>query len=126
MFCRKKMIFPVLALLFLSTACAALRSMDGASPEEMKKSELSKDDLWDLTKTLEKEKAIGQKQLAEQEGLIARLNGRLSSQQSETLRAHQQVSELKQVVDDLSAKLRQHQEAEKKRSSQDWTHRALT
>jgi uncharacterized coiled-coil protein SlyX len=126
MFYRKMMIFPVLASLFVLTACTALRSHDSGSPDEIKKSELSKDDLWNLTKTLEKEKAICQRQLAEQEGVIARMNSRLSDQQIEMTRANQQISELKQTINDLGTKIKQHQEADKKENSLDWVHNAFT
>ncbi len=124
MFYRKTMIFPVIALLFMLTACAALRSSDGDSPEEIKKSELSKDDLWNLIKTLEKEKAICQRQLAHQEGEIARMNSRLSDQQSEMTRANQQISELNQTIDQLSIKIKRLQETEE--NSPDWVHSAFT
>jgi hypothetical protein len=80
---QKMMIFPVLTFIIVSTACTALRSIDGASPEEIKKSELSKDDLWDRAKTLEKEKTIYQQHLADQAGVVSRMDAGLSDQQNE-------------------------------------------
>lgn len=126
MFYRKMMIFPILAFLFLSTSCTTLRLMGGDSPEEVKRSELSKDDLWALTKMLEKEKAICQQQLADGEAAAARMNGRLSDQQTEMSRAHQQISELKQTADDLNRTVKQLQEAEKMRNARDLVHSEFT
>jgi biopolymer transport protein ExbD len=126
MFYRRMMIFPVLAAFFMLTACTALHSIDGASPEEMKKSELSKDDLWNQIKTLEKEKAVCQKQLINQESVLARMNSRLSDQQNEITRANQQIKELMQTIDGLSAKIKQLQESGKKETSPDSIHSAFT
>lgn len=125
MFYRRMMIFPILAFLFVLTACTALRSIDSGSPEAMKKSELSKDDLWSQTITLEKEKAICQKQFADQERVVARMNSRLSDQQNEMIRANQQISELNQTIDDLSKKIKQLHETGKKETSPDWIHAAF-
>ena len=119
------MIFFVLAFLFVLTACAALRPVDSGSPEEIKKSELSKDDLWNQTITLEKEKAICQTQLVEQEQMIAQTNSRLSDQQNEITRASRQISELNQTIDDMSKKIQQLQETGKKEKGQDWIQNAF-
>lgn len=114
MFYRRMMIFPVLAFLFMLTACTVFRSIEGHSLEDMKRSELSKDDLWNRTETLEKEKTVCQKQLADQEGVIDRMNSRLSDHQGEMIRANQQISELNNIIEDLSTKLKQIREAGKK------------
>jgi uncharacterized coiled-coil protein SlyX len=126
MFYRRMMIFPLLAALFMLTACTALRSIDSSSPEEMKKSELSKDDLWNQIKTLEKEKAICQKQLVNQENVVARMNSRLSDQQNEMTRVNQQITELMQTIDGLNTKIQQLQETGKNETPPEWVHSAFT
>jgi uncharacterized coiled-coil protein SlyX len=113
---RGMMMFPVFALLLTVTACTAFRSIEGSSPEEMKKSELSKNDLWNLTTTLEKEKTACQMRLVDQEGVIDRINRHLSDQQSEMIQANQHISELNDVIEDLRAKLKQIRETCKKES----------
>jgi len=120
---RRIMIFPVLAFLLMLTACTVFRSIESRSPEEMKKSELSKNDLWNQSKTLEKEKAVCQKQLADHEGVIAGMNIRLSDQQNEITRANQQISELNHSIDDLITKIKLN-ETGKKEDSPDWIHAA--
>lgn len=117
MFYRRMMIFSVLAFLLTMTACTVFRSIKSSSPEDMKKSEISKNDRWNQTKTLEKEKAVCQKQLADQEGVIARMNIRLSDQQNEMTRANKQISELNHTIDDLSTKMKQIEETGKKENS---------
>ncbi len=59
---RRMMIFSVFAFLSTMTACTVFRSIESSSPEDMKKSEISKDDLWNRAKTLENDKAACQKQ----------------------------------------------------------------
>lgn len=111
---RGMMIYPILAFLFMLTGCTVFRSVEGLSPEDMKKSELSKNDLWNRTETLDKEKAVCQKQLVDQEGVIDRMKRDLSDQQSEMIQTNQQISELNDVIEDLRAKLKQIREAGKK------------
>lgn len=117
MFYRKIIFFPVFAFLLTMTACTAFRSAESSSPEDMKKSEISKNDLWNQTKTLEREKAVCQKRLVDQEEVIARMNIRLSDQQNEILRADKHISELIHTIDDLSTKMKQIQETGKKENS---------
>lgn len=119
---RRMLFFPLLAALILLTACTALRSLDGTSPEEIKKSESSKDELWDLAKTLEKEKTICQQQLADQAGVVNRMNASLSDQRDDISRSNRQISELRGTIDDLSIKLKQLQEVGKRRTSDDTIH----
>jgi len=126
MFYRRMMICSILTFLLTMTACTFFRSIESPSPEEMKKSELSKDDVWNQIKTLEKEKAVCQKQFVDQEGVITRMNIRLSDQQNEITRANQQISELNHTIDDLNTKIKQIQETAKKKDSPDWTHIAST
>jgi hypothetical protein len=134
MFYRRMIMLPVIALLLPVTACTGFRSVEGGSPEETmtagavfrpaeelspeakKKSELSKNDLWNLTSTLEKEKTVCQKRLIDQEGVVDRMKRDLSDQQSEMIQANQHISELIDVIEDLRAKLKQIREAGKKES----------
>ena len=107
MFYRKIAILAILTFSFLLTACTALRSTDSGSPEAMKKSELSKDDLWAQTKTLEEEKAFCQMRLAELAAVVDRTNSRLSAQQNELTLADRQIAELTQTIDDLNTRIKQ-------------------
>lgn len=134
MFYRKMIMFSVCALLLTVTACAGFRSVEGGSPEEtmtdgavfrtaeepspeaMKKSALSKNELLNLTNTLEKEKTKCQTRLLDQGGIIDRMKRDLSDQQSEMIQANQHISELNDVIEDLRAKLKQIREAGKKES----------
>jgi len=119
------LIFPVLAFCLVWTACTALRTVDGASPEEVKKSELSKDDLWDQVKTLEKEKAVCQKQVADQAGALALMKSLHYDQQNDLAMANQIISELKQVIDDLNARLKELRETARKETPAEWSHGAF-
>jgi uncharacterized coiled-coil protein SlyX len=105
------------ALLITMTACTVFRSIESSSPEDTKKSELSKNDLWNQIKTIEKEKSICQKQLADHEGVVSRMNIRLSDQQNEITRFNKQISELNFVIDDLRTKMKQIQETGEKDNS---------
>ena len=124
MLCRGVMMFPVFAFLLTVTACTAFRSIEGSSPEAMKKSELSKNDLWNQTNTLEREKADCQKRLVDQEGVIDRMKRDLSDQQSKMIQTNQQISELNDVIGDLRKKLKQIREAGKKETSSRPVHAA--
>ncbi len=106
----RRMMHITLLLLLLSLAGCATFS-GGDSPEERQKAEMTKDDLWNQTKALEKEKAAAQKQLADQQEEIARMAKDLSDQQNEIARANKQVGELNKSVDELTAQMRQLQEA---------------
>ncbi len=108
---RRMMYVPLLLLLLSLVGCAAFSSIGDGSPEERKKAEMSKDDLWNQTKTLEKEKAADQKRLADQQEEIARMAKDLSDQQTEIARANKQVGELNKSVDELNTQMRQLQEA---------------
>jgi len=124
MFYRRMMIFLVLAFLLTMTACTIFRPIESSSPEYMKKDEMSKNDLWNQTKTLEKEKAACQKRLVDQEEVISQMNIRLSDQQNEMIRANKQISELNNTIDDLSTKIKQLQETGKKENSPGSIHAA--
>jgi vacuolar-type H+-ATPase subunit I/STV1 len=106
----RRMMHITLLLLLLSLAGCATFS-GGDSPEERQKAEMTKDDLWNRTKALEKEKAAAQKRLADQQEEIARMAKDLSDQQNEIARANKQVSELNKSVDELTTQMRQLQEA---------------
>jgi chromosome segregation ATPase len=106
----RKMMYIALLLLPLTLAGCATFS-GGDSPEERQKAEMTKDDLWNQAKALEKEKAADQKRLADQQEEIARLAKNLSDQQTEIARANTQVGELNKSVDELNAQMRQLQEA---------------
>ncbi len=106
----RRMMYITLLLLLLSLAGCATFS-GGDSPEERQKAEMTKDDLWNQTKALEKEKAAAQKQLADQQEEIARMAKDLSDQQNEIARANKQVGELNKSVDELTTQMRQLQEA---------------
>ena len=101
-------------LLLAMAGCAAFSPIGDGSPEEMQKAEMSKDDLWNQTKALEKEKAAYQKQLADQQEELARVAQDLSDQQTEIARANKQVAELNKSVDELNTQMRQIQEARQK------------
>jgi hypothetical protein len=111
---RRMMYVPVLLFLLATAGCAAFSTIGDGSPEEMKKAEMSKDDLWNQTKALEKEKAAYQKQLADQEAELARVAQDLSDQQTEIARANKQVAELNKSVDELNTQMRHIQEARQK------------
>lgn len=111
---RGFMMVPMVMLLLTVAACTGLHTTEGRSPEAMKQSELSKNDLWNHTKTLESEKTACQKQLVDQEGAIAELNRRLSDQQNAVTRANRQIAELTHTIDDLSTKLKEAREVGKK------------
>ncbi len=111
---RRRMYVPLLLLLLTMAGCAAFSPIGDGSPEEMKKAEMSKDDLLNQTKALETEKAAYQKRLADQQEEIGRMAKDLSDQQTEIAQANKQVSELNKSVDELSAQMRQLQEARQK------------
>jgi DNA repair exonuclease SbcCD ATPase subunit len=108
---RRMMFVTLLLLLVTMAGCAAFSAIGDGSPEEMKKAKMSKDDLWNQTKELEKEKADYQKRLADQQEELARMAKDLSDQQTEITQANKQVAELGKSVDELNAQMRQIQEA---------------
>lgn len=108
---RRMICIPVLLLLLTMAGCAAGRVFDAGSPEEQRKSAASKDDLWNQTVALEKENAAYQKQLAAQQAELDRLNKELTDQQMEIDQASKQATELTGAVDDLTAKVKQLQDA---------------
>lgn len=114
MFTRRMIHIPVLLLLLALTSCTAGRAFDTGSPEERRKSAASKDDLWNQTIALEKEKAAYQKQLADQQAEIDRMNKELSDQQSEIVQTSKQATELTSAMDDLTVKVKQLQDARQK------------
>ena len=102
---------PMLLLLLTMAGCTGGRVFDAGSPEEQRKSAASKDDLWNQTVALEKENAAYQKQLAAQQAELDRLNKELTDQQMEIDQASKQATELTGAVDDLTAKVKQLQDA---------------
>ena len=114
MFTRKMIHITVLLLLLGLTGCAAGRALDSGSPAERRKSAASKDDLWNQTIALEKEKAAYQKQLADQQAELDRLNKELSDQQLEIDQTSKQTTELTGALDDLTVKVKQLQDARQK------------
>ncbi len=111
MFMRRMIHIPGLLLLLALTGCAAGLVSDAGSPEERRKAAASKDDLWNQTIALEKEKATYQKQLADQQAELDRLNKELADQQTEIDRTSKQATELTGALDDLTAKVKQLQDA---------------
>ena len=109
MWYRRMMHITLLLLLLSLAGCATFSG--GDSPEERQKAEMTKDDLWNQTQALEKEKADAQKRLADQQEEIARMAKDLSDQQNEIARANKQVGELNKSVDELTTQMRQLQEA---------------
>jgi hypothetical protein len=107
---RRTIAVPLLLLFLTTTGCALFRFTDTSSPEEMQISQISKDDLWNQTKALEKEKAACQKQLADQEAEIARINRDLAYWQIEAAQGDRRFLELNKTVDDLNAQLKQGRE----------------
>jgi hypothetical protein len=114
MFTRRMIHITVLLLLLALTGCASWRASDSGSPEERRKSAASKDDLWNQTIALEKEKAAYQKQLADQQAEIDRMNKELSDQQLEIDQTSKQATELSNNLDDLTTKVKQLQDARKR------------
>lgn len=111
----RRMMYVTLLLLLLSLAgCAAFSSTGGGSPEDIKKAEMSKDDLWNQTKALEKEKAAYQKQLADQQVELARMAQDLSDQQTEIARANRQVAELNKSLEESNTQLQHLQDSRQK------------
>ena len=111
---RRIMYVPLALLLLAMAGCATFSPFGDGSPEEMKKAEMSKDDLWNQTKALEREKAVYQKQLTDQQEELAKVAQDLSDQQAEIARANKQVAELNKSVDELNEQMRQLQEARQK------------
>ena len=109
---QRRMIHITIILMFLAlTGCAAGNALDAGSPEERRKAAASKDELWNQTIALEKEKAAYQKQLADQQAKIDRLNKELADQQLEIDQTSKQATELTGSLDDLTAKVKQLQDA---------------
>ncbi len=111
MFQRRMIHIPILLLLLAVTGCAAGNALDTGSPEEQRKAAASKDDLWNQTMALEKEKAAYQKKLADQQAEIDRMNKELADQQMEIDQTSKQATELTGALDDLTAKVKQLQDA---------------
>ncbi len=111
----RRMLAVSLFLLLITTAgCASLPLFGESSPEEQQKAQLSKDDLWNQTQALEKEKAAYQKRLAEQQAELTRLTQDLSDQQAEIAQANKQVTALNRSVEDLNLQMRLLQETQQR------------
>lgn len=108
---RRMMYVPMLLLLLTMGGCTAGRVFDAGSPEEQRKSATSKDELWNQTVALEKENAAYQKRLAAQQAELERLNKELTDQRLEIDQTSKQATELAGSVDDLTAKVKQLQDA---------------
>ncbi|MHB8909536.1 MAG: LytR C-terminal domain-containing protein [Syntrophales bacterium] len=108
---RRMMYVPMLLLFLTMAGCTAGRVFDAGSPEEQRKSATSKDELWNQTVALEKENAAYQKQIAAQQAELDRLNKELTDQQMEIDQTSKQATELTGAVDDLTAKVKQLQDA---------------
>ncbi len=111
MFQRRMIHIPVLLILLALAGCAAGSALDAGSPEEQRKAAASKDDLWNQKIALEKEKAAYQKQLADQQAEIDRMNKELADQQMEIDQTSKQATELTGALDDLTTKVKQLQDA---------------
>lgn len=111
---RRILSFSLFLLLMTTAGCASLPLFGESSPEEQKKAQLSKDDLWNQTQALEKEKAAYQKRLAEQQAELTRLTQDLSDQQAEIAQANKQVTALNRSVEDLNLQMRLLQEAQQR------------
>ncbi len=107
---RRAIAVPLLLFFLTTTGCTLFRYSDNSSPEELQKSQFSKDELWNQTKALENEKAACQKQLADQQTEIARINRELAYWQIEAAQADRRFLELNKTVDDLNVQLKQRQE----------------
>jgi hypothetical protein len=111
---RRMTYVPLLLLLVTMMGCATFSPAGDGSHEEMKTAAMSKEDLWNQTKELEKEKAAYQKQLADQQEEIARMAKGLSEQQAEIAQANKHAGELNKSVEELNAQVRLLQEARQK------------
>jgi Skp family chaperone for outer membrane proteins len=107
---RRMIVVPLLLLFLTTTGCTFFRSMDNSSPEEMQKFATSKDDLWNQTRALEKEKVAYQKQLADQQAEIDRMNRELAYWQTETAQADRRFLELNKTIEGLNAQIKHHEE----------------
>ncbi|MHB8771834.1 MAG: LytR C-terminal domain-containing protein [Syntrophales bacterium] len=108
---RRMMIATLMAaLLAMTPGCSLFRSIDNSSPEEMRKFQATKDDLWDQAQALEREKAAAQKQLADREAEIARVKNELAYWQNETAQADGRFVELNKTVEVLNTQLKQQRE----------------
>lgn len=105
---RRTMIATLMAaLLAMTPGCSLFRSIDNSSPEEMRKFQATKDELWDQAQALEREKAAARKQLADQEAEIARVKKELIYWQNETAQADGRFVELNKTVEALNSQLKQ-------------------
>lgn len=102
---RRVISVPLLLFFLTTTGCTFFRYLDNSSLEEMQKFSASKDDLWNQTRALENEKAAYQKQLADQQAEIARINRDLAYWQSETERADGRFAQLRKTLDGMSAQM---------------------
>jgi septal ring factor EnvC (AmiA/AmiB activator) len=107
---RRMIVVPLLLLFLTTTGCTLFRFIDNSSPEEMQKFAASKDELWNKARALEDEKAANQRQLAEQQAEIDRINRDLVYWQNETARADGRVVELSKTVENLNAQAKPRQE----------------
>jgi Skp family chaperone for outer membrane proteins len=107
---RRMIVVPLLLLFLTTTGCSFFRSIDNGSPEEMQKSAISKDDLWNQTRALEKEKAAYQKQLADQQAELDRMNREMAYWQTETAQADRRFWELNKTIEGLNAQIKQREE----------------
>jgi len=90
-----------------------MRAIDNSSPEEIKKFQTSKEELWNMTKALEQENAAYRKLLAEKQSGIAQMNKGLAERKGEIERFNGKVKELNTVLDTLSGRLSQFAEDKK-------------
>jgi hypothetical protein len=108
---RTLTVLSILFIIWATQGCTLFHATGNGSPEELRKSKISKDELWDQAKALEKEKAACQNQLGDQQAEILRTQKELSDQKEKIARTDQQVSALSKTVGDLSAKWTRPQEA---------------
>ncbi|MHB8771833.1 MAG: LytR C-terminal domain-containing protein [Syntrophales bacterium] len=116
---RRMLAVSLFLLVMTMAGCAGFSLFGERSPEEEKKARLSKDDLWNQTQALEREKAAYQKRLAEQQEELARVTRDLSDQQAEIAQANKQVTALNRSVEDLNMQMRLLQEAQQQRPLQE-------
>ncbi|MBA4422641.1 MAG: hypothetical protein C0390_05995 [Syntrophus sp. (in: bacteria)] len=104
---RKMMYIAVLFILLTTTGCSLFHFVDNSSPEDIRKFETSKDDLWNQKKALEQENAANQKQLADQQAHIILMNRSMSEQQSKIAQANRLIDESSKIIEDLNVQIKQ-------------------
>ncbi len=107
---RRRIALPLFLLILATAGCGLFQDAYNRPLEEMQKFAASKDDLWNQARTLETEKTAYQKQLADQQAEIDRINKDLLYWQGATAQADGRVAELRKTIDALNGQMKPHPE----------------